>query len=118
MSMTQERYEKLMVTFLAAWPKDRVKKVSDTEHILTCDNGTFIKVARMCIPDEDFKEVTQSVISLMHNKLLIQWTDDLNKAAYKNLGHYIQKEEYPGLKEMSDALKELMFRVKIGDVLS
>ena len=67
-------------------------------------------------------EIPQMTKDMFQNKLLIQWTDDLKKASYKNLGFYIHKGEMPELQctdgePMKEALIEFGRRIQIGAVL-
>lgn len=114
--MERERFEEFKRKVLAGWPSDRYTMPEQTKILLTCENGTFIKVALMEMPEELLNEVPQMTKDMLHNKLLIQWTEDLKAVHYANLGRYILQEKWPENEAMKEALREFGFRMQLGAV--
>lgn len=117
MTMGREKYNEIIAKVRRGWASDRITGLIETDTgvrtILTCENGTFIKIALMEVPED----APAQMRDLMHNKLLIQWTDDLEASSYKNLARYIAKDEMPPEGSMREALQELAARVHIGNIL-
>ncbi len=113
--MDRDEYNDIIDKIERGWPSDRFTREEPTRTILTCENGTFIKVSLMELPDELLGSLP--LMDAMHNKLLIQWTDDLSKSHYKNLARYIAKDGLPPEGPMLEALKEFSFRLRIADFL-
>ena len=113
--MNQKQYEALVAKITAGWPSDRYEIIDPQKIILTCEHGGFIKVARTFV--EDKADLTPEIVAMFDNKLLIQYTEDLEAGSYKNLGYYIHKGSLPENPRMVEALKELQFRIQIGDIL-
>lgn len=117
--MNRDKFDEIRRKILVGWPSDRYTVPESTRILLTCENGTFIKVALMELPEEllkdpDFPQMTKD---MLHNKLLIQWTPDLEAKNYRNLGRYISKNEWPEDEAMKEALKEFSLRVQVGAAL-
>lgn len=123
--MNQKKYDEIIAKVKAGWPPDRIISLTSTQLpsknrlILRCANDSIIRFSLMELPkellnDPDFPAMTRKQL---HNKLLIQWTDDLDAKTYRNLGAYIYMNEIPKNEAMKEALEELSFRVQIGEHL-
>ena len=117
--MNRNKFDEIKRKVLAGWPSDRYAVPEPTRILLTCENGTFIKVALMEMPEELLNDpsLPQMTKDMLHNKLLIQWTDDLKADHYNNLGWYMSKKKWPENEAMKEALKEFSFRIQIGAAL-
>ena len=119
--MDRDKYNEIINNIEKGWPSDRFMREKPTRTILTCENGTFIRVSLMELPEELLG--TSSQMDEMHNKLLIQWTDDLSKRYFKNLARYIAEDvaedvaEDPPDGPMLEALTELSFRLQLSSFL-
>ena len=88
--------------------------------IVQCeDDAGYLKFARMVMPDEllNDPEVPQMTKDMFQNKLLIQWTNDIEACIYKNIARILRGDEECPEGPINEALKELSFRIQIGSVL-
>lgn len=117
--MNIEEFRKLMVKVKTFWPDDKIiediNKPDEQKLIVQCENGSYVLFKLMMLSNELLEDLPQMTVDLMHEKLLIQYTDDLDRSTYQNLGRYIANKEYPSDKIMKEAMKELAFRINIGD---
>lgn len=118
--MNRERFDELAGKVKKAWPPDMIIIDESNRLIIQCEGDAgYIKFGRMAIPDEMLNDpdVPQMTKDMLHDKLLIQWTDDIDAPTYKNIGRIIRgDEEYP-IGPIGEALNEFSFRIQIGSVL-
>ena len=116
--MNQTQYQELADKCKAGWPEDRITVKDEHTLLLECEEGGWIKVARMVVPEEDKAGFPAEMLAMFHDRLLIQYTENLDAPSYKNLGFYIHKGEMPKNPKMLEALKELTFRIQLGSALA
>jgi len=106
-----KRFQEGKRKILGFWSSDRVIKNTEKMLIVQCENDTYIIyrfIAPTGIPELD---------EMFANKILIQWTDDLNRRMYINLAPYILGKRKMKIRELKEAVKELAFRIKMAKEL-
>ena len=111
--VTQEQFNRSKAIIKAGWPEDRIVEEEDNKLVLKCENGAFLIYRRLVIPLE-LKETPAA--TMMTDKVMFQFTEKLEDSPYNNVSMEIAgKREAEG--RVKEALKELAFRVQLGNVL-
>ncbi len=84
--MNAEEYGQLKQSLIDIVPRNAIAINLPKKLILRAPNGTFIKVGHMEMDPELLEGMPQMTIDMIHNKLLIQWTDDVDATTYENIG--------------------------------
>lgn len=87
--MNAEEYGQLKQSLIDLVPRNSITINVPKKLILRAPNGTFIKFGHMEVDPYMLEEMPQITIDLIHNKLIIQWTDDVDADTYKNIGQEI-----------------------------
>lgn len=112
--MDIETFRKGKAKIRAGWAEDRIIEETQSKIVVQCENGAYLVYQRMEVPPE-LKGMP--VAAMFDGKVLFQFTEDLDASSYNNVTAEIAgKREAKG--RVLEALKELVFRIKIGDVLT
>ena len=112
--VTQEQFNRSKEIIKAGWPNDKIVEEAENKLVLQCDNGAYLIYRRMVLSPELMDN--PQVVAMMHEKVLFQFTEDLNDSPYNNVSMEIAgKREAEG--RVKEALKELAMRVQLGNVL-
>lgn len=84
--MNAEEYGQLKQSLIDIVPRNSIIINLPKKLILRAPNGSFIKFGHMEMSAELLEGVPEETIAMLHNKLIIQWTDDIDAATYENVG--------------------------------
>ena len=84
--MNAEEYGQLKQTIIDLVPRNCIAVNLPKKLIIRAPNGTFIKFGHMEMSPELLDGMPQMTVDMLHNKLIIQWTDDVEKDVYENIG--------------------------------
>ncbi len=76
--MNAEEFGQLKQSLIDIVPRNSIAINLPGKLILRVPNGSFVKVGHMEMDAELLKGLPQETIDMLHNKLLIQWTDDID----------------------------------------
>lgn len=110
--MNIEQFQKGKKKIRAGWAEDRIVSEEDTNIILKCENDAYLRYTIIQMPEE---MAGTPAYEMMHGKVMFQFSEDLK--TYKNVtAEVAERRKAEG--RVLEALKELAFRVQIGEVLS
>jgi len=84
--MNAEQYGQLKQSLIEIVPRNCIAINLPKKLVLRAPNGTFIKVGHMEMDAELLEGLPQMTIDMLHNKLIIQWTEDVDADTYDNIG--------------------------------
>ncbi len=84
--MNAEEYGQMKQSLIDIVPRNAVAINLPKKLILRTPNGSFVKFGHMKMDAELLKDMPQMTIDMLHNKLIIQWTDDIDAETYENVG--------------------------------
>ena len=76
--MNAEEYGQLKQSLIDIVPRNSIAINLPGKLILRTLNGSFVKIGHMVIPPDLLETTPKMTIDMVHNKLLIQWTDDID----------------------------------------
>ena len=110
--MDRETFRRGKAKIRAGWAEDRVISEDQDKIVVQCENGAYLIYRRMEVPSE-LKGTPMG--EMFDGKVMFQYTEDLNQETYENVTSELAgKREAKG--RVLEALKELLFRIKIGDI--
>lgn len=95
--MNSEEYGQLKQRIIEIVPRNAITINLPKKLIIRAPNRTFIKFGHMKMDAELLEGMPQQTIDMLHNKLIIQWTDDIEATTYENIG-----QELLGKREWED----------------
>ncbi len=84
--MNAEEFGQLKQSLIEIVPRNSIAVNLPGKLVLRAPNGSFVKVGHMVMDAELLEHAPQMTIDMLHNKLLIQWTDDIDAEVYENVG--------------------------------
>lgn len=84
--MNAEEYGQLKQSLIEIVPRNAIAINLPKKLILRAPNGSFVKFGHMEMDAELLEDMPQMTIDMLHNKLIIQWTDDIDADTYENVG--------------------------------
>lgn len=84
--MNAEEFGQLKQSLIEIVPRNSIAINLPGKLVLRAPNGSFVKVGHMVMDAELLEHAPQMTIDMLHNKLLIQWTDDIDSLHYENVG--------------------------------
>lgn len=114
LEMDEETFRKGKAKIRACWPQDRIIMEDKNHIVVQCENEAYLRYTRLELPDE---LEGSPAYQMIHGKVMFQYTEDLDAEYWENVAAEIAgKTEAKG--RVREALKELAFRIQIGDILS
>ncbi len=113
--MNSEKFQKSKDAIRAGWPSDRIISEEKNKIVLQCENGAFLIWRHMELPPELMDN--PQTVAMFHNKVMLQFTEDLKKFPFNNVSKCIAGQEQPTGK-VKEALEEFSKRVQIGAVFT
>ena len=107
-----DNFNKTKQLIISGWSQDRIIEDSERKLVLLCENKGYIIYRILESPDTGNSKFDK----MFENKFLIQFTTDLDKKPYINIGRVILGLR-TGKGLVKEAIKELSQRIEIGKVL-
>jgi len=112
--MDKETFRKGKSKIRAGWAEDRIVSEDENKIVVQCENGSYLIYRRIEIPPELENPIA---MNMLDGKVMFQFTERLSDDTYENISMEVAgKRKAEG--RVLEALKELSFRVQIGDVLT